>query len=223
MDILWSSDIATTIHTANRGPRIVLEEGYNIINVDFTAENGDVKIYIIKITKSETSTPSGGVVNSPGSVLHGRTRQVADAILNADSSIARYNQVTNVAQLSSITSLSLDDYYITSLQNNNFYGLTNLRNLDLSNNGLTTLPARVFDNLIGLDLLEIHGNFFAPTSVLEYLNSIRDSSGILAAIISLDSANLDIAEGGMAITRPSSESWPIVKCTKERFLLNTSR
>ena len=77
-------------------------------------------------------TAMAQTVNSPGSVLHGRTIQVADKILEAlGPSITRYNQVTNLAQLSGITSLNLHNR-ITSLQAGDFKGLTNLESLDIS-------------------------------------------------------------------------------------------
>ena len=85
------------------------------------------------------------IVNSPGSVLHGRTIQVAHKIIealgpgftqyNQVTNFAQlsgyYNQVTNLAQLSGITSLNLHNR-ITSLQAGDFKGLTNLESLDIS-------------------------------------------------------------------------------------------
>ena len=90
-------------------------------------------------------TSMAQTVNSPGSVLHGRTRQVAHKIIealgpgftqyNQVTNFAQlsgyYNQVTNLAQLSGITSLNLHNR-ITSLQAGDFKGLTNLESLDIS-------------------------------------------------------------------------------------------
>ncbi len=60
VDILWSSNLADTIHTANRGPQVSLKEGYNIIAVDVTAENGSIQTYLVEVTKAEAPPVSGG-------------------------------------------------------------------------------------------------------------------------------------------------------------------
>ena len=60
VDILWSSNPAATIHTAKRGSQVSLEEGYNLIVVDVTAENGIVESYFVEITKAEAPPVSGG-------------------------------------------------------------------------------------------------------------------------------------------------------------------
>ena len=66
-------------------------------------------------------------VNSANSVLHGRTTKVADKILDAlGPTITRYDQVTNLAQLSSINHLYLQNVGLTSLQAGDFEGLVNL-------------------------------------------------------------------------------------------------
>ncbi len=49
---------------------------------------------------AQTTPPQGvgGTVNSPGYVLHGRTKRVVNEILDAlGPGITRYNQVTNLA------------------------------------------------------------------------------------------------------------------------------
>ena len=94
-----------------------------------------IVVFSQQTTIAQTTPPPAGTVNSPGSVLHGRTVEVADKILrNLGPSITQYNQVTNLNQLSGITSLSL--YSIrstfTSLQAGDFQGLTNLRSLSIS-------------------------------------------------------------------------------------------
>ena len=60
VEILWSSDVAATIHTANRGPQVSLEEGYNVIVMDVTAENGRLETYFVEVTKTEAPPVSGG-------------------------------------------------------------------------------------------------------------------------------------------------------------------
>ena len=80
-------------------------------------------------------TSMAQTVNSHDSVLHGRTIKVADEILyKLGPSITQYNQVTNLAQLSGITYLSLYSTRgtFTSLQADDFKGLTNLEWLDIS-------------------------------------------------------------------------------------------
>ena len=97
-------------------------------------------------------------VNSPGSVLHGRTTQVANAILYNLPGITRYNQVTNLAQLSGITSIDLFQRELYFLQAGDFEGLSNLQALNLARNPLTTLPAGIFDNLVNLETLHLLGD-----------------------------------------------------------------
>ena len=134
---------------------------------------------------AQTTPPPAGTVNSPGSVLHGRTVRAANAILSQLPSITQYNQVTNLNQLSGITSLSgLSSGAVSSLRPNDFDGLTNLQTLYLGGNhdlvslplgvfngltnlktlyiseceDLTTLPAGIFTNLVNLEYLDLSGN-----------------------------------------------------------------
>ena len=95
---------------------------------------------------AQTTPPPEGTVNSPESVLHGRTIIVADKILVALGwRITQYNQVTNLNQLSSVTSLDFANNIIvadgrvggdgmhaglSSLQAGDFEGLTNLQTLE---------------------------------------------------------------------------------------------
>ena len=60
VDILWASDRAATSLTAGRGPRVPLKEGYNIIAIDVTAENGSIQTYLVEVTRSAAPPPSGG-------------------------------------------------------------------------------------------------------------------------------------------------------------------
>ena len=98
-------------------------------------------------------------LDSPGSVLHGRTVAVANGILNElRPSITQYSQVTNLAQLSGITSLNLaGKVWVNSagMQANDFVGLTNLLTLDISGGDISNdgFPDGLFDELTNLQTL----------------------------------------------------------------------
>ncbi len=143
-------------------------------------------------------------VNSPGSALHGRTVRVADEILRNLPSITQYNQVTNLAQLSSVTSLSLYNRELTSLQADDFEGISSLRWLGLYNNLLTSLPAGIFDDLTNLLTLDLHGNHLTslPEGIFDELINLQTlnlhnnrltpfSSGIFDELTNLQTLNLD--------------------------------
>ena len=176
---IYSGPPGTVRSTANRGSQVALQEGTNYISVDVTSANGRIsQTYLIDVTRTTTPPSEGGVVNKPGSVLHGRTRQVADSIISAlGSEVTQYNQVTNLAQLNSITNLSFSEsesIYTTSLQANDFNGLDNLQYLILSTNRLTALPAGVFDKLVNL-----------KTLVLDYNRLTSLPSGIFDKLVNL--------------------------------------
>ncbi len=142
---------------------------------------------------------------SPGSVLHGRTMQVAAAILNQLPGITRVNQVTNPAQLSGIASLSLSNLRLISVRADDFEGLTNLRTLNLQDNRLTSLPAGIFDELANLQMLNLQGNQFSflPSGIFHNLpdslsTSLRTQYAqyFRSPYISLSSSALRINERG---------------------------
>ncbi len=110
-----------------------------------------------------------------GSVLHGRTKQVADEILSKLPGITRYNQVTNLAQLSSITSLSSYNHRLTSVRADDFEGLTNLQTLNISGNRLTSLPAEIFDGLTNLQTLHLDNNRLTslPAGIFDGLANLQ--------------------------------------------------
>ncbi len=125
------------------------------------------------ILAQQTSTAE--TVNSPGSVLHGRTTEVADDILNAlGIGFRQYNQVPNLAQLRSITSLIVSHAALTSLRADDFDGLTNLQTLHLNNNLLTTLPLGIFDRLTNLQSLSLSNNLLTtlPLGIFDKLTSL---------------------------------------------------
>ncbi len=130
-------------------------------------------------------------VNSPSSVLHERTQKVADAILNAlGSSITQASQVTNTSQLANITQISLRNQRLTSLQANDFAGLSNLRTLDLtSNNQITSLPSGLFNNLTNLQTLTLFNHRLA---------SLQD--GLFDDLYNLRTLDLSSQSGNLQLT-----------------------
>ena len=138
-----------------------------------------------QISTAQTTPPPEGTVNSPDSVLHGRTTVVANSILRQLPSIPSYNQVTNLNQLSGITSLSgLTAGSVSSLRPNDFDGLANLQTLNLfGNHELTSLPLGVFNGLTNLktlyigaieDLTTLPAGIFTNLVNLEYLDLSGD-------------------------------------------------
>ena len=142
-------------------------------------ENPDLQVLsdlfepLISLSNLHTDVPFSlpKLAVSPGSVLHGRTMQVAAAILNQLPGITRVNQVTNPAQLSGIASLSLSNLRLISVRADDFEGLTNLRTLNLQDNRLTSLPAGIFDELANLQMLNLQGNQFSflPSGIFHNL------------------------------------------------------
>ena len=59
VEIYWANQPASR-RTANRGAQVTLEEGYNVIVMDVTAENGFVETYFVEVTKAEAPPVSGG-------------------------------------------------------------------------------------------------------------------------------------------------------------------
>ena len=59
--IYWANHEGASISASRRGPQVTLEEGYNIIAIDVTAESRTAQsTYIIEVTKSEAPPVSGG-------------------------------------------------------------------------------------------------------------------------------------------------------------------
>ncbi len=114
----------------------------------------------------------------------GRTQQVRDAILERINEI--FNAVTCDAvtevHLESITGirapLDLRDKGITSLQADDFDGLSRLTDLYLSNNDLSSLPADLFDGLSRLNVLELESNDLSslPAGLFDGLSNLSSLS-----------------------------------------------
>lgn len=141
---------------------------YNIKSIRWLS--GIILVVIFaQLTAFAQTTQQEEVVNSPGYVLHERTKKVADSILAALGVdirfiVSPYNQVTNLTQLSGITSLDLFNE-----------GLTNLQGLRLSTNQLTSLPSGIFDELGNLQTLSLSGNQLTtlPAGIFDKLASLQ--------------------------------------------------
>ncbi len=96
-----------------------------------------------------------------------RTQQVQDAILEQIGGTTTCSVIIP-EHLASITQLELIEKGLTSLQPNDFYGLTGLSDLDLRDNMIATLPEDIFYGLSDLttltlfdnDLTTLHENLF---------------------------------------------------------------
>ena len=107
-----------------------------------------------------------------------RTSTVQTEILNRIEVSGLTCGAVTPAQLSSINRLDLSRKGITSLDEDDFDGLSALARLDLNDNSLTTLPGNIFDGLSKLqnlyldynDLTALPGNLFDGLSSLEVLN-----------------------------------------------------
>ena len=99
--------------------------------------------------------PAENTVDCLGSPLHGRTITVANAILNALPSVTACDQVTT-NNLATITGLLVEGSSLTSLQADDFAGLSGLTDLSLTNiYRLPALPAGVFNGLTNLTSLSV--------------------------------------------------------------------
>ena len=104
----------------------------------------------------------------------GRTQQVRDAIVARVSGITDCANIT-ATHLSSLTgTLALIDRSITTLQTDDFAGLTALTRLYLNRNQLRTLPTGVFADLTALTWLGLSNNQLRtlPTGVFADLTAL---------------------------------------------------
>ena len=106
----------------------------------------------------------------------GRTGEVRAAIVAA-SQASGCAQVT-MHHLREVTQLDLSDQGISSLDSGDFAGLVRLDVLDLSDNALTALPAGVFDELLLLRDLRLDGNSLSalPAGVFDELFMLEELS-----------------------------------------------
>ena len=122
-----------------------------------------------------TTSPVAQAQASCGSgPLNGRTQEVVDAIL-AKLSATDCSAVTDT-QLAGITgTLNLNAQSLSSLQSDDFDGLSGLEVLNLDNNALTALPEDLFDGLTSLDELNLEDNSLTslPLAQFDGLTTLR--------------------------------------------------
>ena len=86
-----------------------------------------------------------------------RTQQVRDALVSKIYEVNNCADIT-ATHLQTIKHLVLDRTNLTSLQEGDFSGLTNLEELFFSENNLTELPEKIFHGLTKLRILVLWGN-----------------------------------------------------------------
>ena len=86
-----------------------------------------------------------------------RTPQVSSAILNMLSNVSDCASIT-MSDLAEIFVLNLSNVNLSTLQADDFNGLSNLTDLDLQNNQLSTLPESIFSNLQRLNRIRLGNN-----------------------------------------------------------------
>ncbi len=123
---------------------------------------------------SLTPPPAQAQASCGSGPLNGRTQAVVDAILDRLSETDC--SAVNTADLNGITgTLDLSSESLTSLQSDDFDGLTSLVKLDLEGNALTALPVDVFDGLTSLEELVLEDNALTalPSDVFDGLTSLE--------------------------------------------------
>ena len=106
--------------------------------------------------------------------LDGRTQKVVDAILSIFSSDC--SAVTST-HLAAVSSLAITNKSLSSLQSDDFEGLSELETLDLFQNDLTDLPEGVLDGLTSLEILRLNNNSALgalPPEVFDGLSSLEE-------------------------------------------------
>ena len=114
-----------------------------------------------------------------------RTPQIRDEILDQIDGVSDCGLVT-VADLSSVTTLSLNNSGINTLQADDFSGLSSLEILRLKDNSLSTLPAGVFSGLTSLTRLDLRGNpgsDFTLTLQLDRTDDADDTASGPATVV----------------------------------------
>ena len=107
------------------------------------------------INQPANTEPTASCGNSP---LNGRTRKVADAIVDEVSGISRCRDVT-AQHLSQLKRLSVTEVNLRDLRSGDFNGLAKLqRHLNLDENQLTWLPTDIFRGLSRLERIDLEDN-----------------------------------------------------------------
>ncbi len=140
-----ASDAALPDADANAdGHQLNLSEGENVIKVLVTAEDGtSTRTYTLVLTREDSKCD--------------RTEEVLAAIMAAVPDIESCGFLSN-AHLAEITSLDFQGQEISTLQSDDFAGLSSLERLQLYGNRLSTLPAGLFAGLSALKYLGLGYN-----------------------------------------------------------------
>ena len=141
-----------------------------------TAGTNTVRVSVTSITQTiaftATATATPVVTVSP---IINRTPQVHSAIVSALTGINSAADVTE-AHLAAITELDLSEQGITTLQAGDFDGLTALATLNLRLNNLTELPLGIFDDLTAITSLDLGFNRFTtlPLGIFDNLTALTE-------------------------------------------------
>ena len=154
-----------------------------------------------------------------------RTSQVQTAILDQIDGVSDCGLVT-IAHLSSdVTTLSLNNSGITTLQSNDFSGLSSLEILRLKDNSLSALPASVFSGLTSLTRVDLRGNpgsAFTLTLELDRTDDTDDTASGPATVVvkvsegapfdmtvGLSATDGTLSSSSVTIAKGSTQSGPI--------------
>ena len=119
--------------------------------------------YTVTITVSDTKATDTITVTitvtdiSDSHPLYGRSQKLQTALVSEVSGIDSAEDVTDT-HLATITSLNLRSNSISSLNGNDFDGLSGLTELSLGFNSLSSLPDGIFDDLSSLEKLNLSAN-----------------------------------------------------------------
>ena len=138
------------------------------VTISVSDGRGGSDIITVTISVTGILPPS-----APAPPLSDRTPQVRDAIVAAVPGVCNANDVT-AAHLAAITSLSIYEENVTSLNSGDFDGLTGLTYLGLSYNPLSLLPSDIFDDLTALTVLDLPNNQLSSIPSLSGLTSLTD-------------------------------------------------
>ncbi len=142
--------------------------------------NSPILAFVIAILAAVSSLQTASAQQEPllscsdtNNILHGRTKKVADHILST-LRLSNCLQLTDASQLTAITNLGIGG--LTSLQTNDFAGLSNLQTLRIRNSpDLITLPSGLLNNLTNLQDLMVD-NFSVsalPSGLLDDLHKLQ--------------------------------------------------
>ena len=128
----------------------------------------------------------------------GRTEAVRNAIVGKVSGVTNCADVTS-SHLSGITgTLDLSEKSLTSLQEDDFDGLTSLTTLDLDNNSLSSLHEDIFDGLSSLETLWLNNNRLSSLDG-DIFNELTSLQNLSLNNNSLSSLGEDIFDGLTAL------------------------